>query len=175
MAPRMSSVDHEAPLVVLREEPALVARLLREVLGVALPQFTRAAVGDAGFTQAVPAEWRADLVVELRGGPDHDGAVMGVVVEIQRSRDDDKRRSWPFYAAALHARLRCPTCLIVIATDEATARWAATPLESVQLGSSLVPLVLGPDDIPLRDLAIEIAGAADRATVERVLARLPSG
>ncbi|MBK9037356.1 MAG: hypothetical protein IPL61_39965 [Myxococcales bacterium] len=144
----MPSLVHEAPLVVLREHPALVPALLRESLDVALPGFASVDVGDPGFTQALPAEFRADLVIHLRGGPPDHAPVMGIVVEVQRARDDAKRRSWPFYVAALHARLRCPTCLVVIATDDATARWAATPIATLQPGSPFTPLVLGPGRIP---------------------------
>lgn len=141
-------MSHEAPLALLREEPALVATLLRELLGVTVPAFATVEIGDAGFTQVVPAELRADLVVHLRGGPPEHAPVMGVVIEIQRTRDDSKRRSWPIYVAALHGRLRCQTCLIVVAEDESIARWAATPITTVQPGSPFVPLVLGPERIP---------------------------
>ncbi len=144
----MPSLAHEAPLPVLREEPALVPTLLRESLGVIVPSFTTAEVADAALTQVVPAELRADLIVELRGPPPDRPVVIAVVVEIQRSRDDDKWRSWPLYVASLHARLRCPTCLVVIATDDATARWAATPIATLQPGSPFIPLVLGPERIP---------------------------
>lgn len=53
-----------------------------------------------------------------------------------------------FYVAALYARLRCQTCLVVVATDEPIARWAATPIETLQPRSPFVPLVLGPECIP---------------------------
>ena len=146
------SLDHEAPLVVLREQPALVPTLLRDVLGVPLPPFATAELGDAGFTQAMPAELRADLVVHLRGEGPERAPVMAVVVEVQRARDDDKLWSWPLYLAALHARSRCPSCLIVIATDDATARWAARPIMTWQPGSPFVPLVLGPEQFPRVEL-----------------------
>ncbi len=136
------SLTHEAPLVVLREEPALIAALLRESLGVPVPDFVGAELGDPGFTQAVPAEFRADLVIHLRGAGPTRPTVLGLVVEIQRARDERKRRSWPLYLAALHARLDCPTGLVVIATDDAVARWAAAPITSLQLGSTVTPLVL---------------------------------
>jgi hypothetical protein len=142
------SIVHEAPLYVLREAPALVPALLRECLGLTLPPFIDADLGDTGFTEVVPSEFRADLVVHLRGpAPDHVVA-MGLVIEVQRARDEDKRRSWPLYVAALHARLRCPTALVVIATDEATARWAAVPIPTLQPGSPFAPLVIGPDRVP---------------------------
>lgn len=144
----MPTLEHEAPLVVLREQPSLVPALLREALGMTLPAFARVELDDADLTQALPAERRADLVVHLRRA-DHDGTpVMGVIVEVQRTRDEDKRWAWPAYAAALHARSRCPICLVVLAVDEAIARWAARPITSLQLGSPFVPLVIGPAQIP---------------------------
>ena len=37
----------------------------------------------------------------------------------------------------------------MITDDDAIARWAATPIESLQPGSSFVPLVLGPSQVPV--------------------------
>jgi hypothetical protein len=142
------SRDHEAPLEVLRTAPALVPLLLHEVLGVELPTYTSAEVAEADFTQIVPTEFRADLVVFLRGEPPEHDTRMGVVVEIQRARDEAKRRSWPLYLAALHARIRRPTCLVVVATDDAVARWAAAPILDLAPCCVFRPLVVGPAQVP---------------------------
>ena len=147
MATNVPSFDHEAPLVVLREDPALVPQLLRASLGLAVPAFTAVDVAEADFTTTTPVERRADLVLHLRDGASAT-PVMGLVVEVQRDCDADKRRSWPLYAALLHARLACPTGLVVLTADEAVARWAARPITTLQPGSSFVPLVLGPDRVP---------------------------
>lgn len=144
----MPTIEHEAPLVLLREEPSLVATLLREALGVTLPAFATAEVSDAEFTQALPVERRADLVVCLRDGSRQRRTVAGVVVEVQRGRDGRKRWSWPLYLASLHARLRCPTVLPVLATTDRVARWAAAPIATFQPNSPFVPLVLGPAQVP---------------------------
>ena len=144
----MPTLEHEAPLVVLREQPALVPGLLHEVLGVDVPTFGVAELGDADFTQPGPAERRADLVVQLRRGPPGGRPVMAFIVEVQRTRDDEKHWAWPLYAAALHGRLRCPVCLVVLATDEATARWARRPIATLQHGSTFAPLVIGPAQMP---------------------------
>jgi hypothetical protein len=56
-----------------------------------------------------------------------------------------KKFVWPLYAAAQHARLRCPVVLLVIATNAATARWAAQPIASCH---GFMPVVVGPDGIP---------------------------
>lgn len=144
----MPSLEHETPLMLFREEPALVPALLREALGIEVPAFATVDVAESGFNEAQPVELRADMVIELRDGTPGRHPVMGLVVEVQRARDEDKPYVWPRYAAALHARLRCAICLVVIATDDAVARWAAMPIRTVQLGSAFVPLVIGPEQVP---------------------------
>ena len=152
----MPSIEHEAPLVVLREEPDLVPTLLREVLGVELPPFATAEVADGALTQPQPAELRADLVVHLATAARR--TVLGVIIEVQRAIDERKRRSWPLYAASLHARLGCQICLVVLSGDEGVARWAATAIETVQVGSRFAPLVIGPAEMPR--LSVEAAAAS---------------
>jgi hypothetical protein len=151
------STTHEAPLTVLREVPSLVPTLLREALGVEVPAFEDIEVAESDFTQMVPTEFRADLVVVLRGPPPEREPVMGVIVEIQRKRDDRKRLSWPLYLAGLHARLGCQTCLVVVATDDRVAEWARTPIVGLQPRSPLTPIVLGPAGVP------HVVGDAARA------------
>jgi hypothetical protein len=61
--------------------------LLRDVLGLSLPQWTEARVESAELTEVVPTEYRADLVLLLLDGK----PIFGLVVEVQLSRDEDKR------------------------------------------------------------------------------------
>jgi hypothetical protein len=74
-----------------------------------------------------------------------DRAVFGIIVEEISSKDEVKRYNWPAFCATLRARLRCPTCLLVMTYDEAVSRWAAEPIE---LGGDnrFVPYVLEPAD-----------------------------
>ena len=50
---------------------------------------------------------------------------------------------------ARYARLRCPCVLLVVTCEEATARWAATPIDLGQPGAAFRPLVLGPAAVPV--------------------------
>ena len=52
------------------------------------------------------------------------------------------------FRSALRARLRVPVCVLVVTTDEAVARWAATPIVTGQPGPGFVPVVLGPAAVP---------------------------
>lgn len=91
--------------------------------------------------------------------------VMGIVVEMQLTPDAEKRYTWPLYTAALHARLRCPVALLVIAPDDAVARWAEAPIATLQLGSAFVPLVLGRARIPVVMSAAEASRAPELAVL----------
>src|SRR5437762_92730 len=121
----MLSMLHEALVLLFRNRPALAPELLQGALGVALPPYTEVRLESAELTQAVPTEYRADLVVLLcEGRP-----VLAIVVEVQLAPDAEKRWSWPVYVPALRARLRCPCELFVVTTEDDVARWAAKPIE----------------------------------------------
>jgi flagellar biosynthesis/type III secretory pathway protein FliH len=141
----MASLKHESLLLLFRNRPELAPQLLGEVLGLPLPRWTEARVESADLTEVVPAEYRADLVVLLLEGK----PCFAIVVEVQLSRDEDKRGSWPPYLTNLRSRVNCPTALLVVAPDAAVARWCAQPIELGHPGFVLKPLVLGPDSIPI--------------------------
>jgi len=142
----MPSSLHEALIEMFRQRPALAAELLADALGVELPAFQAARIEPGELTDVIPTEYRADVVVVLIGAQ---GPVLAVVVEVQLGRDQDKRWSWPIYLATLRGRLRCPTVLLVVCVDTATATWCATPIELGHPGARLTPLVLGPDRVPV--------------------------
>lgn len=139
----MPSHDHEALLELFRNRPALAPELLHEALHVELPDYTDVRIDSADLTDIQPAEYRADLVVLLL----KDVPVLGIVLEVQLNRDEDKRYVWPVYVVNLRARIRCPVCLLVIAADEAVARWAGRPVD-LGGGSLFVPWVVGPSGVP---------------------------
>jgi hypothetical protein len=141
----MASMVHEGLLLLFRNRPRLAPELLEHALGLGVPAYSEARVEAAEFTQVVPTEYRADLVVLLLEGK----PVLAIVVEVQLSRDEDKRASWPLYLTSLRSRVRCPTVLLVVAPDAAVARWCAQPIELGHPGFRLQPLVAGPDAIPV--------------------------
>jgi hypothetical protein len=134
---------HEALLLLFRNRPALAPELLRDALRVALPTYTDVRIDSAELTEIQPAEYRADLVILLLDGI----SVLGIVVEAQLSPDERKRFVWPAYVVNLRARLEAPVCLLVVTADEATARWAAVPVD-LGGGNRFVPFVLGPSGVP---------------------------
>ena len=136
---------HEGLLLLFRNRPTLAPELLRDVLGLALPAYSEARVESAQLTEVVPTEYRADVVVLLLEGK----PLFAIVVEVQLSRDEDKRMTWPLYLASLRARVGCPTALLVVAPEASVARWCAQPIEMGHPGFVLRPLVTGPDAIPV--------------------------
>jgi hypothetical protein len=139
----MPSFLHEALLMLFRNRPALAPELLRDALHVALPDYTDVRIDSADLTDLQPAEYRADLVVLLL----HGSPVLGIVLEMQLSNDEDKRYVWPVYVANLRARIRCPVCLLVITAEENVARWARKIIE-LGGGNRFVPWVLSLSGVP---------------------------
>ena len=166
----MPSLAHEGLLALFRNRPSLAPELLRDLLSAPVPAFERVRVGDATLTDVVPTEYRADLVLLLEGATEGPPRA-AVIVEAQIGRDLDKRWTWPLYLTGLRARLRCDVALLVVTLEPAIAGWAATPIVTGHPGWILVPLVLGPDAVPIvRDVA-----AATRSPELAVLSAMLHG
>ena len=118
--------------------------MLLALLGRPLAGGERVAWQSAELTQTLPVERRADAVITVEQG---DLVTAAFIVEVQLAADPDKRFAWPFYAAAVHARFRCPTTLVVLAGTPEVAQWARSPMPSFGTGV-WAPRVLGPEEIP---------------------------
>ena len=131
---------------MFRDQPALAADVLTDVLGIEIPDYIKAQVTSGDLTDVAPTEYRADAVVTLS---DDNGLVLAVVVEAQLRIDPRKRQTWPVYVATLHARLGCPIILLVVCPRAAVATWCAEPIVTGSPGLTLTPVVLGPQDVPV--------------------------
>jgi hypothetical protein len=138
---------------LVRHEPAFAAQLLMDALHIGLPAFDGVRCDSGELSDLVTTEYRADGVVVLTMAGT---AVLAVVVEVQLSPKVLKRWKWPVYLARARARLRCPTMLLVVCADLATARWCGTPIDLGHPGLTLTPLVVGPDRVPV---VTEVAAA----------------
>lgn len=150
----MPSHLHEALLQLFRNRPQLAPELLRDALHVPLPEYTEARIESADLNDLQPTEYRADLVVLLLDGQ----PVLGIVVEVQLARDESKHYVWPVYVANLRARIRCPVCLLVVAADDAVARWAGKTID-LGGGNAFTPRVLAPAGVP--EVTDEMQARAD--------------
>ncbi|WP_437713324.1 hypothetical protein WMF45_46510 [Sorangium sp. So ce448] len=144
----MPSVTHEALVELFKNRPTLAAEMLRDALGHPVPTFTEARVESSDFTEIVPSDRRADVVVVLLVGEQQQPA-MAIVVEVQLGVDPDKPYVWPVYVTQTRARHRCPTGLLVVTINAAMARWSARPIDTGHPGWTLTPLVLGPQRVPV--------------------------
>lgn len=142
----MLSSLHETLAEMIRHRPALVVDLLADALDVDVPVHDGVRLEPAECVDLAPVEYRADAVIALTSSR---GPVLAIIVEVQLWQAHAKRRSWPVYVTTLRARLNCPTALLVICVDKAVARWCAEPIELGPGGSRIVPLVLGPDRVPV--------------------------
>ncbi len=88
-------------------------------------------------------------------------AVAGIIAEIQRERDKDKRLSWPCYVTNLRYRIDAPVVLLVLCPDRSMVRWCRRPIRTGHPQFELTPLVLGPDEIPVVDDPVEVAASPE--------------
>lgn len=140
----MPSQLHESHLFLFRNQPTLAAELIRDALGGKLPTYGAARVVSADLTEVQPAEYRADMVIELW----NDAApVYDIVVEVQLAPHAPKRFAWPAYVANLRARLKCPVALLVVTPSKRVVRWAS---RCIRMGGRhhFTPYVLGPSAVP---------------------------
>jgi hypothetical protein len=142
----MPTLEHNGLVEMFRENPSLAPHFLATLFHLDVPSYASVAVVESSLDQLIPVEFRADLVLELRGADG--GLVLAIILEVQRDKDLDKKFSWPVYVAAVWAKKRCPSIVLVVAPDNDVAAWAA---ESIDLGlgfSTVRPLVLGPKIVP---------------------------
>jgi hypothetical protein len=151
----MPSLEHNGFVELFREDPSLAPRFLATLFHLTVPPHTSVNVVEADLGQLSPVEFRADLVLELRDAERK--TVLAIILEVQREKDANKKFSWVAYVGAARARKRCPTLLLVVATDTDVAAWAMEPID-IGLGrGSLSPLVLGPTTVPaVTDVAIAV-------------------
>jgi hypothetical protein len=140
----MPTIPHEAPVELVRRNPALAAALLPG-FGVAVPAGAEAVLASADATASVPAELRADAVVLLTGA---DGTRLAVIVEVQLRYDADKHYSWPAYLTQVRAAHRCPAVLLVICPNARTARRCRAAIGTGHPGFDLLPLVIDATTTP---------------------------
>lgn len=143
----MVTYQHEIPLRLLQANPKLATELYCGLLGERLPEYTDIQVGSEALTRCDrPLERNCDnLEVFLSG----DEPVFALIFEVQRAEDPEKLYTWPDYLISARSRLRCPVALVVICTDEKTARWVRHGVDTGHPGFVLIPLVIDPGQIPV--------------------------
>ena len=139
----MASYLHQLLLLLFRNRSGSAADLLRE-LNVRIPEYDDVRAESSDLSDLQPTEYRADLVLFLVR---ESSKVLGVIVEVQLGRDEDKPYAWPAYIANLRARHHCPVCLLVVTIEDAVARWAARSIE-LGPGAYCTPWVVGPSNTP---------------------------
>jgi len=160
----MPSPKHEALVMLFRNRPELAGELLRAA-SLVVPTHTRATLASETLRSVQPVEIAADAVVVFHLD---DRPVLAVVVEVQLSPDDGKLLTWPCYIALLRRDLSCPCVLLVVALDEAVARWSARRIALGHPGLVLRPVVAGSEAVPWIDDEARAAGDIELAVLSAV-------
>lgn len=161
----MPSIEHEALLDLFRSEPKLAAELIRGASDIRIPEADKGRVIESTLTEVVPTVRLADLVLAF-------GDDVRVVVEVQTSRDTEKRWSWPVYQAALQARHRCRVYLLIVTNSPQMVAWVHGQLEADEVELKARAFVIGPGSTP-RITDLKIARKLPHLTL--LSAMLPKG
>jgi hypothetical protein len=152
----------DAARQLLRDNPGLSSRILRELLKVELPpviQYTALTQlceddspgqdGPPGLDSSPDRDDSPELII--LAGPASD-PVHAIVVEFLVGRDDEARRRWPRYVAAVWLAHKCPVDLFVLCPDDLTAHWADRPIATTLDDYVCHPVVLVLEDLgPISD------------------------
>ncbi|MET9338270.1 hypothetical protein [Nonomuraea sp. NPDC003804] len=150
----MPSPEHDTLNLLFRSRPAFAVEILADLFEMESLDGAMAHVAPADFNDRLSVDFQADSVIIA--GPQHDPE-HGIVIEIQQAINEDKRETWPRYAAALWLRLRRPVTVLAVCPDPKVAAWAAKPIATGLPGFTLTPRVLGPEAIPaVTDLSCAI-------------------
>jgi hypothetical protein len=87
----------------------------------------------------------------FRDRPELFGTKTAVIIEAQSRADERKTSSWAYYLSYAHIKFECPVVLLVVCQDAATARWARQEKVIGLPGLRclvVIPIVLGPDNVP---------------------------
>lgn len=142
----MVSSPHEAMHHLLRKDPGVFARTIRD-LGLPFPDPLDVSLLPTDVTEIEPLERRLDTLLRIETEDD----TILLLVEAQRGHDDAKRSSWAYYLAHLHAKYKIEPVLLIICEDTDVADWATGPftIGPPQWPSLTVrPLVFGPHNVP---------------------------
>jgi hypothetical protein len=145
----MPSAEHESPVALAKLDPNLLAWLLANVFDIKVPDYHHARSAPTDVRVLVPRTYYADGVVLFCDLDDH--PLLAVVLEVQRGRDRDKRRTWKLYVAQIEVELDAGAALLVYCPDLAVARWYRRMFESdgFSLSLPLRPFIFTPADVPL--------------------------
>lgn len=141
------SSSHEALHRIFHHDSEMLSKTFR-TLGLALPTPDTVSVVSGDVTEIRPLERRIDTLLRCETV---DGEAYLVLVEAQRSCDDDKTYSWMYYIAYLADRYKLPVLLLVVCQDKRVARWASQPFKrgaGAWAALALRALVVGPHNVP---------------------------
>jgi hypothetical protein len=144
----MPTVTHEAPIELIRQNPALAVELLRAVTDVPLPAETAISQGPTDLTDVVPAKYLADAVVVVSDAASGEPALV-ILIEPQGRDDPTKEFSWPVYVTAVRRAAQCRRAvLLVICPDPDEAEKCRRIIRTGHPGFDLAPEVIDPLNAP---------------------------
>jgi hypothetical protein len=143
---RLPSFRHELILELFRQRGELACELLRSVEALPAEDFVSSRES-ADLSQLVPIQFLADQVLTFRRRGNESGPPdLGVVIEVQLQKDEEKERTWPAYIANAVKQLGCEVLRLVVTDQPSIAEWAKGPFGTSQM--HLYPAVICLSELP---------------------------
>jgi len=143
----MVGSSHEALHRIFHHDSEMLGKTFR-TLGLSVPTPDTVSIISGDVTEIRPLERRIDTLLRCETA---DGEAYLVLVEAQRTCDNDKTYSWMYYLAYLADKYRLPVLLLVVCQDRRVASWAAQPFKrgaGAWAALTLRALVVGPHNVP---------------------------
>ncbi|GGS76066.1 hypothetical protein GCM10010176_018890 [Nonomuraea spiralis] len=140
----MPSPRHDALRQMFVDRPQLAVEILRDLMGVDLPDTPLVRQEDRTFNTRPSDDIEPDITIVL--GPPQSPA-HAIIVEVQHDKSKEPRQL-ARYAASLWLMLKCDVTVLVVCPDRATAAHYSRPIDSGLTGYRLQACVLGPGDVP---------------------------
>lgn len=136
---------HDSATKLFKENPTLVAEVLRDLMGVPMAQDVK----PVPLPQVLSDKPPNDLIPDLAflAGPARKPSRC-FIVELQTKMTKEKRRQWPRYVTTLWARYECPVELLVICPSKAAAHACSDPIFTNLERFVCVPKALFPEEVP---------------------------
>jgi hypothetical protein len=141
----MPGHDHESIVDLLAASLNEFMEVVSRTKGLSLPRGCHFEREDSNLSESAPVGYRADLVALDRDAAGN--VLFAAILEVQMAPDEDKLWTWPAYWGQTRGRHRCPTALIVVTLDDATATWARKVGAAAE-PHGWRPIVMAKKDIP---------------------------
>ncbi|ROO88289.1 hypothetical protein EDD29_5952 [Actinocorallia herbida] len=124
----------------------MAQEILHDLCGVPISPHTLSRVESNDFNTRPSEDFTPDTVITV--GPPQEPR-HGIIIEVQQNRVESKRMQLARYAASMWLQIRRPVHVMVFTSDDKTAGYYATPVQTDLPGYTFTAHSIGPATVPI--------------------------